>query len=143
MAIHYCTAQSIDRPGLVALLQKTDLLTDDLPSELAGFRVALSAPDGELVGVAGLESFGRTGLLRSVAVRPDYQHQHIGGQLVNQLLTQTHADGLVDLYLLTTSASSYFERYGFAAVARETVPDAIRQFNGLCPDSAILMHKAF
>ncbi len=129
---------------MVGLLQQTDLLTDDLPNHLTGFWVAFT--DAELVGTAGIAAFGQVGLLRSVAVRPDCQRQQVARQLLERLLIQAQAVGLTDLYLLTTTASGYFERHGFSTIARETVPDTIRQtrqFSGLCPDTAILMHKAF
>ncbi len=143
MDIRYRPAQPADRPALVRLLQQAALLTDDLPDDLTGFWVAIA--DTDLVGAAGTEPFGGVGLLRSVAVRPDYQQQHIARQLLDRLLIQAQAAGLTDLYLLTISANGYFERFGFVVVPRQTVPDSIRQtrqFGSLCPDSAVLMHKS-
>jgi amino-acid N-acetyltransferase len=48
------------------------------------------------------------------------------------------------LYLLTTTAAPFFERYGYGAVAREEVPRPIRdttEFTDLCPASATCMVK--
>lgn len=127
---------------VVELLQQTDLLTDDLPTDLSGFWIAQQG--SLIVGVAGIEEFGHTGLLRSVAVHPDYRNQHIARQLLDQLLTEARIHGLTSLYLITTTAPVYFERYGFATISRTTVPEAIRQtrqFSELCPASATAMHK--
>ena len=55
------------------------------------------------------------------------------------LIAQARADGQTALYLLTETAAGYFERFGFAAVARDAVPPevtATRQFADLCPQTA-------
>ena len=55
------------------------------------------------------------------------------------LIAQARRDGLTALYLLSETAGSYFERFGFESVARDAVPPAVaatRQFAELCPQSA-------
>jgi amino-acid N-acetyltransferase len=141
------SARPNDRAALVNLLHQTDLLTDDLPADLSGFWLAFTEPESvesELVGSAGVEIFGQTGLLRSVAVRPDCRGRHIARQLLSQVRQHAQTLGLTNLYLITTTADRYFGRLGFAVVPREAVPEAIRQtrqFSQLCPDSAIVMHQ--
>ena len=137
-------ARPEDRAALVNLLRQTDLLTDDLPDELAGFWLA--EDETGLTGSAGLEVLGAVGLLRSVAVRPDCRGQYLASQLVDQARQHALATGLTDVYLITTTADGYFERLGFIPVLREAVPESIsqtRQFSELCPDSAKVMHLAF
>jgi amino-acid N-acetyltransferase len=54
------------------------------------------------------------------------------------------ANGARSLYLLTTSAESFFESLGFAPANRIETPFAIRgtkKFAGLCPSTARLMVK--
>ncbi|MGV3558597.1 arsenic resistance N-acetyltransferase ArsN2 [Larkinella arboricola] len=135
-------ARPEDRETVVALLQQADLLTDDLPTDLADFVLA-KAPDG-YVGVAGLERFGPVALLRSVAVEADHQGQQIAARLVEQLLERAKRAGVKELYLITTTADRYFARHGFQPVDRQTVPVTIRQtpqFGGLCPASAVVMKR--
>ena len=48
-------------------------------------------------------------------------------------------------YLLTTTAEAFFARRGFERIARQAVPAAIastKEFNSLCPSSAICMTRA-
>ncbi|AKD53863.1 arsenic resistance N-acetyltransferase ArsN2 [Spirosoma radiotolerans] len=142
MAIHIETAKPDEKETIVALLEQGDLLTEDLPAGLPHFVIAKY--EETPVGVAGLESFGSVGLLRSVAVDPAHQGKGIAAQLIDRLLATADASHLAELYLITNTADGYFTRYGFAPVSREAVPQAIQQtqqFSGLCPSSAIVMKR--
>jgi len=133
---------SNEREAVVKLLQKAGLLTDDLPTDLAGFLLAWD--DDDLVGVAGLERHAALGLLRSVAVDPTHRNTGMATQLVERLLATADATHLQAIYLITTTAEGFFSRYGFVSVSRDEVPDAIRQtrqFSGLCPASALVMKR--
>lgn len=145
----YRPATKADRLAIITLLEEANLLTDDLPIGLGTFRLAYA--DERLAGVAGLEILGKNGLLRSVAVSPDFRDQKIGNQLVNLIVGLTKFEKITTLYLITTTADGYFERLGFTrvdrtnpAVAGQAVPDSIsqtRQFSELCPASAVVMKK--
>jgi amino-acid N-acetyltransferase len=142
MSIQIDNVRPEEKESVVNLLKEADLLTEDLPDGLRNF--LLAKQDGALVGVAGLELFGPVGLLRSVAVSQAHQGKGIAGQLVEQLLADADKQELQAVYLITTTADHYFNRYGFAVVNREQVPDAIqqtRQFSGLCPSSAVVMKR--
>lgn len=142
MALQIEHAQPEDRQAVIGLLQRADLLTDDLPAELTGFLVARE--QGTLSGVAGLERFGSVALLRSVAVDPQFQRKQIGAQLVSRLVEDAKTGGLEEIYLITTTAERYFERHGFRPVLRPDVPTKIQQtqqFSELCPSSAIVMKR--
>jgi amino-acid N-acetyltransferase len=96
------------------------------------------------VGVAGLERFGSVALLRSVAVDSQHQGRQIAANLVEQLLEKAKSAKMHELYLITTTADRYFERYKFKPVDRQQVPTAIQQtqqFTELCPASAIVMKR--
>ncbi|GAB4044382.1 arsenic resistance N-acetyltransferase ArsN2 [Spirosoma litoris] len=143
MAIHITAAQSADKGAIVALLAQAQLLTEDLPTDLPDFVIAKE--ESNLVGVAGLERFGPVGLLRSVVVDPQYQGKQIAAQLVGRLLETAQASNLEEVYLITTTADRYFERYGFQPINRQEVPAVIQktqQFSNLCPSSAIVMKRA-
>ena len=142
MSIQIDHARPEEKESVVTLLKKADLLTEDLPDSLRDF--LLAKKDGLLIGVAGLQMFRPVGLLRSVAVKPAHQGKGIAGQMVEQLLAGADEEDLQAVYLITTTADHYFDRYGFMAVSREQVPEAIqqtKQFSGLCPSTAVVMKR--
>ena len=52
--------------------------------------------------------------------------------------------GLKELYLLTTTASEFFNALGYDVVVRNEVPQQIKettQFSQLCPCSSLVMNK--
>jgi amino-acid N-acetyltransferase len=137
----YRPALEVDRPALAVLLAQANLSADDLPINLGTFLLSFTE-ENTLVGAAGLEPLGTLGLLRSVAVASAYRGQYIGQTLVDGLLHAARHNGLTHLYLLTTTADSYFERLGFERVSRDNVPDEVQQtsqFSSLCPSSAVVM----
>jgi N-acetylglutamate synthase-like GNAT family acetyltransferase/protein-L-isoaspartate O-methyltransferase len=98
--------------------------------------------DGTVIGVAGLEVYGSYGLLRSVAVAEDWRGRGVAEALVKDRVDWGAARGLRAIYLLTTTASGYFGRRGFASVDRDAVPAAVRrsnEFAEVCPATAIAM----
>ncbi|MDR6809693.1 amino-acid N-acetyltransferase [Dyadobacter sp. BE34] len=142
MKLQIDKAGPADRELVTSLLKEADLLTDDLPTGLEHFILARN--EGALVGVAGMELFEQVGLLRSIAVSPDHQGKGIARKLVEQLLANADKQEIEAVYLITTTADHYFDRYGFVVVNREQVPEAIqqtRQFSGLCPTSAVVMKR--
>jgi N-acetylglutamate synthase-like GNAT family acetyltransferase len=116
---------------------------DDLgPGKLDGFLVA--EEDEATVGFAGLETFGTTGMLRSLVVDESVRSGGLGRRLVAAIEAAAVAAGIVELWLLTVDAERYFMRYGFEIVGRSLAPESIRttdQFSALCPDNAPLMRK--
>ncbi len=137
------TAAACTDCAAVALLLKTQgLPIDDIDPALNGFFVAR---DGDqIVGTVGIEEYGNVGLLRSLAVRQSHQGRHLGKQLLEKALDYARVKGLAKLYLLTTTADSYFTGNGFKTIARAETPEQIRvtqQFSLICPDSAVVMEK--
>jgi len=99
---------------------------------------------GSWIGIAGLETHGNNGLLRSVAVRKHSRGKGVGRVLVNAVLADARARGLMKIYLLTDDASDYFEQLGFQIVDRDDVETAVKtsvEFTEACPDSATVMRK--
>ncbi|QIP14215.1 GNAT family N-acetyltransferase [Spirosoma aureum] len=142
MSFHIEKALPDDKLAVIALLDKGHLLTDDLPADLTDFVIARAARMP--IGVAGLERLNEVGLLRSVVVDPAFQGIQVGTQLVGCILENARAVGLREVYLITTTADRYFERYGFEVVIRQDVPVSIqqtKQFSDLCPSSAIVMKR--
>jgi amino-acid N-acetyltransferase len=63
--------------------------------------------------------------------------------LLTELLDIARANGIRDLWLLTTSAEAFFAKHGFEKADRSAAPPAIAetsQFRDLCPATAALMH---
>lgn len=137
-------AQLHDLPWALELLSAAGLPTRGVgPSLASAYCVAESG--GRLVGLAGLEPHGVHGLLRSVVVPPEHRGRGIASALVEDRLQWALRHALEDVYLLTTTAPGYFARLGFLEVARDTVPQAIRQseeFADVCPQSAIVMMRS-
>jgi amino-acid N-acetyltransferase len=136
------TAEADDLRVVEGLLEGAALPVAGVAEWLPQFVVAES--EGRIVGVAGLELYGTSALLRSVAVEPHWRGSGVGRQLVDRLLSEAHARGVHDVYLLTTTAEHYFPRLGFACVDRDRVPDCVQcsvEFTGACPESAVVMQK--
>jgi amino-acid N-acetyltransferase len=133
-------AADSDRPAIETLLMSSDLPIDGVSNSLCSFLVAVS--DGNLVGTVGLEHCGKYGLLRSTAVAPEWRSRGIARRLVERIVAEAEQRGLNALYLLTTTAETYFPSFGFHVTTRATVPDEIRatgEFQGACPASATVM----
>ena len=62
-------ASAAQRDAILLLLQSQNLPTEDLPPTLQDFYVAVE--DDKVIGLIGLERYGRFGLLRSMVVHPD------------------------------------------------------------------------
>lgn len=100
--------------------------------------------DGSWVGVAGLERYGKVGLLRSVAVDMKHRGQGFGRGLVRSVIKNARDHGIRTLYLVTDDASAYFERFGFQSIDRDRVDEAVKvsvEFTKICK-SATPMQRA-
>jgi amino-acid N-acetyltransferase len=131
-----------DQETVAALLRDLELPTQGVSEWLERFWVAEF--QGQIVGVAGMERYGDSGLLRSVAVAPEWRSSGVARTLVERVLEEGRAAGIRDVYLLTTTAEHYFPRLGFSCVDRASVPAALHasaEFTGACPDSAVVMRR--
>jgi amino-acid N-acetyltransferase len=134
------SATAADYPAVIALLEAAGLPTAGVPGTLVDYLVA-DTGDG-LAGAIGLERYGSGALLRSAVVRPGDQGTGVGAALVRAVLDRAREGGMQEIYLLTTTAERWFPRFGFARIAREQVPDAVRgsvEFREACPASAAVM----
>ena len=136
-------AQDGDLSAVEDLLVRCDLPTDGLAAHMGTALVAQA--DGVIVGSAALEVYPDGALLRSVAVDPTYRGTGLGQQLVDATLLLARQHECPAVYLLTETASEFFERfYGFMAVERDHVPEGVKQsieFTSACPDSALAMYR--
>lgn len=129
------------REVTLALLQENDLPTSDLDETKTLFAFL---SNGDVIGTGGLESFGDCALLRSISVRKDLQKKGMGKFIVGELEKVAWQSGINCLYLLTTTAESFFTNRGYEIIDREAVPIEIKntsQFSSICPSTAKVMRK--
>lgn len=99
---------------------------------------------GTLAAVAGIEMLPPVGLLRSLAVAPAYRGRGMARLMVAHMESFAARHGVESLFLLTTTAESFFLRLGYEPVQRDSAPPAIRgtrQFSELCPGSSAFLAK--
>ncbi len=143
MRAHIDLARTGDLPAVKRLLDESGLPSSDLTAEKLGhFLVARDG--GAIVGVIGVEPLGGDGLLRSAAVVTAHRGRGLGAELVAALERRARELGIRRLYLLTTTAESFFGARGYERVAREAAPHAVRdttEFRELCASTSVLMMK--
>jgi amino-acid N-acetyltransferase len=137
------TAEDLER--VRAIVERAGLtlagLADPFPSAFVVVRTG-----AHLVGCAALERYEGSGLLRSVAVAERQRGRGIGAALVADRLRVARQAGLTDVYLLTATATGYFEHLGFVASARPDGSHRIArspEFAGACPAFAACLRFVF
>ena len=124
--------------AIAGLLSAAELPVEDL--NVTMLDAFIVATEGDVcVGVVGLEIYESNALLRSLAVEQQNRSRGLGARLVDAIETEVQTRGVTALYLLTTTAITFFERVGYTAHDRATVPPSIvatTEFSSLCPDTA-------
>lgn len=136
------TAAAADLPAVRALLEELKLPSSDVGSGNQRFVVAREG--GTLAGCVGVEMYGESALLRSLAVAPARQGEGLGKALTERAIAEARGRGAKRAFLLTTTAEAWCRRLGFERIAREAVPPDVAgstQFKGLCPATAVCMWK--
>jgi amino-acid N-acetyltransferase len=136
-------ARADDLGDVLALLKRADLPVEGVVADaMPDFIIA--EHEGAPIGVVGLELYRESALLRSAAVDESWRGSGVGHALVDRALALTRERGIQDVYLLTTTAEDYFPRFGFACIARDSVPQSVQasaEFQGACPSTAVVMRK--
>src|SRR5690349_3384359 len=65
---------------------------------------------GELIGSGGLELYGDSALLRSVAVKETVRGKELGKKIVDDLVTQARNSKINNIFLLTETAKDFFTK---------------------------------
>ena len=130
-----------ERPGAVTLLKRNNLPSEDLGDDMILFVLW----EGEhMAGTIGLEHNGKEGLLRSLCTDEHSRGRGRGTQMVNFLEQYAREKGLTTLYLLTTTAESFFLKRNYQRINREEVSGFLTgtsEFRSVCPASAVIMKK--
>jgi amino-acid N-acetyltransferase len=135
-------ARRNDLEAIRILLQANHLPLDDL--ERHADTVFVARCGERIVGAAALEVYGDGGLLRSVVVAAQHRGTGLGQRLVEAVMALARAKHLPAVYLLTTTAASYFPKVGFVETSRDRVPAGVQQsveFVSACPASAAVLMK--
>ncbi len=139
------SALPMDEPWIRQLLTLCELPHEDItPQHLSHFWVIKEK--GEILGVIGLEPFGRLALLRSLAVDPRFRKRGFATQLTKKVEEYAASHKIKELYLLTMTAESFFLKRGYRRIERNSAPLQIQttmEFQGLCPVSSVCMVKQF
>jgi amino-acid N-acetyltransferase len=131
------------RDSLIAMLTAEKLPTADLPFVLDNFFI--SKHNDKITGAAGLEIYADYSLLRSLVVSKDFRSRGIATGLMLYIEQIAALKKLKAIYLLTETASAYFEQRGYQKIERTAVPLPVQQsseFSQVCPQSAIVMFKS-
>lgn len=128
--------------AIVALLSGYNLPTIDLET---GNRTFLTAMDDEtLVGCVAIELYESAGILRSLAVHPEWKELGMGKKLTEAAEKWSAENGIEQLFLLTTTAARFFEKLNWQITDRANVPEQVAgssEFASVCPSSATCMTK--
>ena len=133
-------ARAADRAAIERLLGAAGLPLAGVADHLGEFLVAITSAG--IVGTVAVESYPPSGLLRSVAVDASQRGRGLGALMTLRAIERARSRGLAALYLLTTTASEYFSRFGFRAVPKAALPPEVgasEELKGACPDTAVCM----
>jgi len=135
-----------DLSAITNLLKMTELPPDGIVPHLDNFLIVKN-PDStvtseDILGCVGLEVYGESALLRSLAVHPDRQNKGLGSFLVQEITLKAKNLGITRLFLLTETAEKLFTKLGFEHVTRGEVPKDMLEsieFSTLCKDAPAMM----
>jgi N-acetylglutamate synthase-like GNAT family acetyltransferase len=134
---------SADVGELATQLRNENLPCEDLLTDQRSF-FSFRSNDGTRIGFSGLEWCDGDALLRSVVVTKGFRGRGCGRIVVSKTLQEASKLGVRRVYLLTTTAATFFSQLGFSEIKREGAPEAIaktKEFAVLCPSSAVLMMR--
>ena len=137
------SAVPADLSSIRALLDEARLPHTDIVDG-SGARFWILRAGGRTIGAVGLETYGSSGLLRSLVVAPEARGSGLGGRLVDALEDAARSSGVRRLVLLTQTAETFFSHRGYAVIDRADAPAELRdstEFRSLCPASATCMSK--
>jgi amino-acid N-acetyltransferase len=96
---------------------------DDLYQHLQ--EIVVAEYDGELVGTTAVHIYGSNlAEIRSLVVRPDYQHKQIGRLMIEAAEQWAAGLGIARIFALTY-VPDFFGRLGYARVPKETLPHKV------------------
>ncbi len=140
--ITYSFATPADKNQIRGLLSECELPTLYIHRHLESFVVAKAA--GKIVGVIGVEVYGRVGLLRSLCVEQAYRAQGIAKILHAKIWAYARMLKIGRLYVFTLNAEKFASNLGFQKIDKKRIPKSIRstwQFRSFSPYPVVCMMK--
>lgn len=137
------TAVIDDKPVILQLLKENHLPYEDISdSMLQEYRIAKEK--NLIIGCIGIQRDAEFALLRSFCIQNSYRNLGIGKTIYSMLENECKSNGIKELYLLTSTAESFFLKRGFLTIDRTNAPEFLKnssEFQYVCPTSAICMKK--
>ena len=136
----YRQATVCDLDRIKILLKHNNLPFSDCDEQIDNFVVLENQLN--LIAIGGIEIYGHHGLMRSFVVAQDQRSKGISKNMFNIIKEKAISLGVTSIYLLTETATEYFEKLGFRVIKRTEVPESIKntkQYKELCPNSATVM----
>ena len=140
--VTYSVANPTDKNQIRRLLSECGLPTLYIHRHLKSFMVAKAGK--KIVGVIGVEVYGRVGLLRSLCVERGYRGQGIAKMLNAKILAYAHKKKIERLYLFTWGAEKFVSKLGFRKIDKKRIPKSLRstwQFRRFGPYPVVCMMK--
>jgi amino-acid N-acetyltransferase len=128
----------------VALLQAQGLPVSDIRDEQLEHFFFVGY-DGSPTGLVGLEIYGSDALLRSLVVGENVRGKGLGSALTDHAEQHSVSKGVRSIYLLTTTAETFFKRLGYVSIDRSQAPPSIertREFANLCRSNSEFIAKS-
>lgn len=132
-----------DLQKVIELLEQAHLPKKGVTDQFENFLI-LENSNQDFIGCAGLELYGKFGLIRSVVIQPDFRNKNFGEKLALELERFGKIKGLEYLFLLTETAEKFFSKNGYKVVDRIAVPKEIQdsyEYSTACKVSAVVMNK--
>ena len=129
-----------DASQVAELLRAASLPLDSVGNSACEFLIARA--EGKIVGAIAMEEYADAALLRSLVVDPPARRTGAGAALVHAFMKSAARKRKRSVYLLTTDAEGFFERFGFGVIATDEIPVAVRssgEFAGCCAAGASAM----
>ena len=125
----------------LSLIKENGLPIDDIHT---GTQLFIMEEGKDVIGTVAVEYDFDNALLRSLSVKKDKTGEGLGGRLVEFIEDYVSKQGVINIYILTNTASKFFQKRGYETVPRENAPEFIRntsEFSSVCPASAAFMKK--
>ena len=135
---------SLSEYPIAEILQANDLPIDDLKTAPIQFYGIFE--NDKMKGIGDFETYGKCAILRSIAVPKEFRGMGYGKEVVSFVEKTAKEKQINTLYLLTTTAYQYFQKYGYQTITLDTCPPDIlssAEFSKLCPSSARCYSKNF
>ena len=137
------SAGADDTPAIEGILAAANLPAVGVRENIDNFLVARVGE--KAVGCIGLELYGKTAFIRSLAVLPERRGRGIGARLAREVLGKARLLGADETVLLTTTVQEMATRMGFREVPRGSLSPAVRgswEFKADCCGTATCMRLA-